>query len=219
MSGGAESGAPPRQQIAATTGRSRAGSSSSSSGRPKASPTIRRNADLLALDGAPDVGGVERRGSSWMHDRAAAGASAMNAIQCAAPCMNGGAGSAWSGAPPFGDLDVASSVSVAVGATAEARRGRCRPGATARPWACPWCRRCRGCRGRRATASTGGRLGRRPRRARPRTRRRRASSALPESSATWSRPRASGRSARTAASDRRERRVVHDRRASASFSR
>ncbi len=47
-------------------------SSSSSSGRAKASPTINRNVDLLALDERPDVDGIEALGMALDDDGAAA---------------------------------------------------------------------------------------------------------------------------------------------------
>ncbi len=79
------------------------------------------------------------------------------------------------------------------------RPGRCRPGARARPWACPSCRRCRGCRGRRGRARPAGGSADAEARASsyqvaP------GSRPLPESSATWSSTSRFGRSPRTSSS-------------------
>ena len=120
-------------------------------GRPNASPTISRKLIFSRSTVRQTSSGSRRRRIVLDHDRVAAVHRASNAIQCAAPCMNGGDGQAAHAA-------AAPAATVVEGLPIDARRGgrrgrrrRCRPGATARPWACRSCRRCRGCRGRRAT--------------------------------------------------------------------
>ena len=130
--------------------------SSSTSGRAKASPTI-----VSVLHRSRSTRPRCRRGRASpacpAGPRCRPGGARRTPSHCAAPCMSGGVGQDAHEAA----VGVAFSRQLLDGRgpgharrrRRSWRRGRCPPGARARPSACPSCRRCRGCRGRPATAA------------------------------------------------------------------
>jgi hypothetical protein len=146
-----------RRQVVACPSPSRAGRRAAAEGV----ADDQQDVDLLALDGAPDVVGSSRRCRPGSRRVAAvhrverdpvAGAvherrrrAARGRRRCPSPRRPPARGSP--------------TLAVARPAAAQRDRRRCRPGATARPWACRSCRRCRGCRGRRALVARRRRVG------------------------------------------------------------